>query len=85
MTKLQILGPGCHNCRNLAANTEKAAQQLGMEFDLEKVTSPMDIARFGVMRTPALAIEGNVKVMGRVPDVAEIVTILSTWLQTKSA
>lgn len=78
--KIQVLGPGCRNCQNLAANTEKEASQLGLEYDLEKVTSPNDIAKFGIIRTPALAIDGKVKIMGRVADVAEITTILTTFL-----
>lgn len=79
--KFQILGPGCHNCRNLAANTENAAQQLGLEYEMEKVTAPNDIARFGIVRTPALVVDGQIKVMGRVPEAAEISTILTTILQ----
>lgn len=84
MVKLQILGPGCINCRNLAANAENAAQQLGMEYELEKITSPLEISRFGLVKTPALAIDGKIKVMGRVPDVSEITTILTTFLQSES-
>ncbi len=81
MVKLQILGPGCRNCQNLAANTETAARQLGLEYELEKIASPNDIIRFGIVRTPALAINGQVKVSGRVPEVAEITTILTSSVQ----
>jgi small redox-active disulfide protein 2 len=81
MMKLQILGPGCRNCQSLAANTESAARQLGLEYELEKITSPLEIARFGIVKTPALAIDGQVKVSGRVPDVTEITTILTSWMQ----
>lgn len=77
MKTLQILGSGCANCMRLAGNTEAAARQLGMEFTIEKVTDMQAIVRAGVMKTPALVVDGKVKLYGRVPDVAELKTILS--------
>ena len=72
MKKLQVLGPGCPNCETLARITEKAAQELGIEFELEKVTGIDEITAFGVMSTPALVVDGDVKVSGRLPSAAEV-------------
>lgn len=77
MKTLQILGPGCTNCARLANNVEAAATQLGMEFTMEKVTDFQAIVRAGVMKTPALVVDGQVKFDGRVPSVEEIKTILA--------
>ena len=77
MKKLQILGTGCPKCAKLAANTEAAATAAGIEFELVKVTKLTDIAAFGVMMTPALAVDGEVKVSGRVPDVDEIQQLIA--------
>ncbi len=77
MTTLQILGSGCANCVRLANNVETAAKELGMEFTMEKVTDMQAIMRAGVMRTPALVVDGKVKLYGRVPDVDELKTILA--------
>ena len=74
--KLQILGGGCPNCQKLAAHTETAAQAIGMAYELEKVTDVNQITQFGVMMTPALAVDGEVKVVGRVPSVDELKEIL---------
>lgn len=76
--KVQILGPGCPKCEQTADNAKAAAQALGIEMDLEKVQQPSDIAKFGVMFTPALALDGDVKVSGRIPTVDEIKEWLST-------
>jgi len=65
--KIQILGAGCPKCRQLAANAEAAAQALGLEYSLEKITDINAIMDFGVMITPALAVNGVVKVAGKVP------------------
>ncbi len=67
MKKLQILGTGCARCTNLAAATEQAAKSLGLEYEIEKVTDLKRIMSFGVMMTPALVVDGKVKVAGRVP------------------
>lgn len=76
MRKLQILGTGCPKCKTLAENTETAAKQLGIDYTLEKVTEINDIMKFGVMVTPALAVDGQVKVVGKVPSADEIKTML---------
>ena len=72
MKKLQILGTGCAKCANLAAATEQAAQALGLEYQLEKVTDLQQIMSFGVMVTPALVVDGKVKSAGRVPAADEL-------------
>ena len=77
MKKLQILGPGCPKCKKLAENTETAAKDLGIEYTLEKVTDINDIMKFGVMMTPALAVDGQVKVVGKVPSPDEIRKMLA--------
>ena len=74
--KLQILGTGCANCRRLTAATEEAANNLGLDYELEKVEDIDSIVAFGVMRTPALAVDGAVKVSGRVPSVTELESLL---------
>lgn len=77
MKKLQILGPGCPKCRQLAANTEAAAKALGLEYELVKVTDLREIMASGVMMTPALVVDGVVKVTGKVPDVEALKRLLA--------
>lgn len=72
MKKLQILGTGCPKCKKLAENTEAAAKSLGIEYDMVKVTDLNEIMKFGVMMTPALVVDGQVKVVGKVPSPDEI-------------
>ena len=76
MRKLQILGTGCPKCSRLADNAKAAAEQLGIEYELEKVTGINDIMKFGVMLTPGLVVDGEVKSSGRVPDVEAITKML---------
>jgi small redox-active disulfide protein 2 len=75
--KIQILGTGCPKCKKLAEHAEAAAGELGLEHDLEKVTDINEIMKFGVMLTPGLAVDGKVKVAGKVPSVEEIKGLLS--------
>jgi len=77
MKKLQILGTGCPKCKKLAENAEAAAKALGLEYDLEKVTDITEIMQMGVMMTPALAVNGVVKVVGKVPDPDAIKAMLA--------
>jgi small redox-active disulfide protein 2 len=77
MKKLQILGTGCPKCKKLTENAETAARELGIEYTLEKVTDINEIMKFGVMMTPALAVDGKVKVVGKVPDAAAIKPLLA--------
>ena len=76
MKRLQILGTGCPKCKALTANAEAAAKELGIEYSLEKVTKISEIMKFGVMMTPALVVDGEVKVVGKVPAVADIKEML---------
>lgn len=76
MKKLQILGTGCAKCQKLAEVTKAAADALGIEYQMEKVTQIDQIMKFGVMTTPALAVDGVVKVSGKVPDLETI----KAWL-----
>ncbi len=76
-TKLQVLGTGCPKCTTLARNAEEAAQALGMDYELEKVADLNDILSFGVMLTPALVVDGEVKVVGKVPSAAAIQELLA--------
>jgi len=77
MKTLQILGTGCQKCRKLAESTEEAAKSLGLEYRMEKVTDIQAIMGFGVMTTPALAVDGVVKVSGKMPSAEEIRKFLS--------
>jgi small redox-active disulfide protein 2 len=77
MKKVQVLGTGCPKCKKLAENAEAAAQALGVEYTIEKVTDINEIMKFGVMMTPALAIDGQVKVVGKVPSPEEIQRMLA--------
>ena len=72
MKKIQILGTGCPKCKKLTENAEAAAKELGIEYEIEKVTDISKIMDFGVMITPALAVDGEVKVVGKVASVEEI-------------
>jgi small redox-active disulfide protein 2 len=75
--KLQILGTGCARCKALQANTELAVKALGLDAEVEKVEDIREIVKFGVMTTPALAVDGTVKVAGKVPSVEEIKKLLT--------
>ena len=75
--KIQILGTGCPKCIQLAENADRAAKELGVEYELEKVTDINKIISFGVMMTPGLAVDGAVKVSGKVASVEEI----KQWLK----
>ena len=74
---LQILGTGCPKCKKLAENAQAAAKDSGVECEIEKVTDINEIMKFGVMLTPALAIDGQVKVVGKVPSPDEIRKMLA--------
>jgi len=74
--KLQVLGPGCPNCEKLASNAAAAARELGIEFVLEKVKDFRRYSEFGLIMTPALVVDGEVKISGRVQSVEEIKKLL---------
>jgi small redox-active disulfide protein 2 len=74
--KVEVLGTGCAKCKRLAKNAEAAIKELGIEAELVKVDDITEIMDRGVMLTPALAVDGELKVSGRVADVKEIKEIL---------
>ena len=80
--KIEILGTGCPKCSQLAANAEAAARELGVDFELRKVTRLADIAAYGVMVTPALAVDGEVKLAGKLPTPEQIKEILGSAKRT---
>lgn len=77
MKTLQILGMGCAKCRTLTERAEEAARALGLEYTLEKVTDLDAIVASGAMATPALVVDGELKVAGRVPTVETIKGMLT--------
>ncbi len=77
MLKIQILGTGCPKCKKLAENAEKAMRELDTDYEIIKVADVDQIMRFGVMITPALAVNDEVKSAGRVLNVEEIKKIIS--------
>ncbi len=77
MKKIQILGTGCPKCRKLTETAEAAAKALGLSYEIEKVTEIDRIMSFGVMFTPALVVDGQVKIAGRVPAVEEVKKLLA--------
>lgn len=76
MKKIQILGMGCPKCKKLAEHAERAAEELGIEYELVKVTDINEIMSFGVMMTPGLVIDGEVRSAGRVTSVNDIKAML---------
>lgn len=82
MFLIQILGPGCARCQALASNAAEAVRQLGVSAQIEKVTDVNQIISFGVMVTPALVVNGEVKSSGKLLTVDEIKSILSAASQS---
>ena len=75
--KIQVLGPGCPKCRKTAENAEAAVRELGIQADVEKVQKIAEIMKFGVMMTPGLAVDGEVKSAGKELSVEEIKAFLA--------
>lgn len=78
---VKVLGTGCANCKKLYAEVEKAVAQAGLPASVEKVEEIDEIVKYGVMRTPALVIDGQVKCSGRIAPAPEI----ASWLATAAA
>ncbi|MBI4634500.1 MAG: TM0996/MTH895 family glutaredoxin-like protein [Deltaproteobacteria bacterium] len=76
MKKIQILGTGCPKCIKLTENAKKAAEEAGVAYEIEKVTDIKKIMDFGVMMTPSLAIDGEVKSVGKMLSIEEIKKLL---------
>ncbi len=77
MRKLQILGTGCPKCKKLAEVVDEVAKSMGIDYELVKVSDINEILKFGVMMTPALAVDGEVKVYGKIPKPDEIKKMIS--------
>jgi small redox-active disulfide protein 2 len=77
MIKIQVLGPGCPRCTQLAAAVDLAARQLGLEYEVEKVTDISEIVNLGVMMTPGLIVDGELKFQGKCPSVDELKAIIA--------
>jgi small redox-active disulfide protein 2 len=76
MIKIQVLSLACPECDRALENARDAVAELGVEAEVEVVDDPRAISEFGIYVTPALAIDGDVKIVGRVPTVAEIKSLL---------
>jgi len=76
MKKLLVLGPGCPRCDQLLRLTGQAAEELGIEYHLEKLTDITKFSDFGLMMTPGLVVDGELKVQGKVPSVDDIKALL---------
>jgi len=74
---IKILGTGCDKCETLAARAREAAENLGQPYELEKISQVAEIMTYGVMITPALVVDGEVKTVGKVPSVPELMGMLA--------
>jgi small redox-active disulfide protein 2 len=77
MKNIKVLGTGCPKCKKMAECAEEAARELGIEFELEKITDIAEITRHGVMMTPALVVDGQVKIVGKVPSINELKKLIA--------
>lgn len=77
MKDIKVLGPGCPKCQELFDLTQKAVQEINLDCQLEKISDIMEITTFGVMMTPALVVDGQVKISGKVPSLDELKKMLS--------
>ena len=76
MATIQVLGTGCKKCMSLKENVEAALKELGVEADVQKIEDINEIIAFGVMSTPALVVDGEVKIVGKVASPQEIMDVL---------
>ncbi len=76
MKEIKVLGPGCPKCVQLMKQTEQAIQELGLACSVEKVTDIQQITSYGVMMTPALVVDGQVKVTGKIPALDDLKKML---------
>jgi small redox-active disulfide protein 2 len=74
---IEVLGPGCNNCKRLEANAREAVMMAGVEAEIIKVTDYAEIAAHGVLSTPGLVIDGKVVSAGRIPSAGDIAVWLS--------
>ena len=78
--EIKVLGPGCANCKRLYQEAEKAVAQVGQPATITKVEAMEDIMAYGILRTPGLVIDGKVVASGRIPNAAEIATLITAAL-----
>jgi len=83
--KIKVLGTGCPKCNKLYAETEKALAAAGVEAELSKVEGIDDIMAYGIMMTPALVIDEEVKSVGKIPKNAQIISWITDKAQAKNA
>ena len=76
--KIEILGTGCPKCEQLVRNAKTAIEQLGVDAVVSKVTDIAEIANRGVMMTPALSVDGDIKLVGKVATPEELKTLFTT-------
>jgi len=76
VTKIEVLGPGCDNCKRLEKNAREAVAMAGVEAEVTKVTDYAEIAHYGILRTPGLVIDGKVVSSGRIPSAGDIAVML---------
>ncbi len=81
MINIKVLGPGCNNCKMVEANTRAALENLGIQADIEKVTAYPEIRKWNILSTPGLVINDKVVCAGRIPDIDEITTWLTSELE----
>ncbi len=77
MKDIKILGTGCTKCKKLQEMTESALKEMNIEYKLEKVTDLDDILSYGIMMTPGLVVDGEVKVTGKIPGTEDLKKMLS--------
>ncbi len=77
MKTIKVLGPGCPRCERLAELTRQAAETLGQPYELEKISDVSRFAEHGIMMTPGLVVNGEVKVQGKVPSLDDLKVLLA--------
>ncbi len=77
MESIEVLGPGCSNCKLLYERTRQAVQELGLACEVEKITDLNVIVGYRILSTPALVVDGQVRLAGRVPSVEQLKQLLS--------
>jgi small redox-active disulfide protein 2 len=82
--EIEVLGPGCANCKRLYQEAERAVAQAGVTATITKVESMEEIAGYGILGTPGLVIDGKVVASGRIPLTPEIVTMITTVAAAKA-
>lgn len=76
--KIEVVGPGCARCVTTEKNVQEAVKQLDIQAEIVKVTNVVEFAKKGVMFTPGVIVDGQVKVSGKIPTVDELKKLLSS-------